>query len=252
MASINSLKSTEREEAIASFGWPGVLRDLDELLKSHAPPTASPPRHLPISAFHVPETQLARRVHEYARVELSTPTFHHCMRVFYYGQAILTHLFPTWSTPSFNETYFLTCLLHDIGTTEKNLHATLLSFEFYGGFLALDALRREGAPQAQAESVAEAVIRHQDIGHEGVLSRIGALIQLATIFDNMGGNPDIVNTKTIEDVVALYPRLKWSSCFAATIREENSLKSWSNSRRLGERAFPEGVENNSLMAPYDG
>jgi hypothetical protein len=43
------------------------------------------------------------------------------------GQAILTQAFPTWSTTSFNETYFLTCLLHDIGTTDKNINATLMS-----------------------------------------------------------------------------------------------------------------------------
>jgi hypothetical protein len=43
------------------------------------------------------------------------------------GQAILAQAFPTWSTTSFNETYFLTSLLHDIGTTDKNINATLMS-----------------------------------------------------------------------------------------------------------------------------
>ena len=43
------------------------------------------------------------------------------------GQAILAQAFPTWYTTSFNETYFLTCLLHDIGTTDKNINATLMS-----------------------------------------------------------------------------------------------------------------------------
>jgi cyanamide hydratase len=57
-----------------------------------------------------------------------------------------------------------------------------MSFEFYGGMLALDLLGKEGAPKAQAESVAEAVMRHQDLGDTGTLSSIGALIQLATIF----------------------------------------------------------------------
>lgn len=40
-----------------------------------------------------------------------------------------------------------------------------MSFEFYGGILALKLLREEHqAPQAQSESVAEAIIRHQDLG----------------------------------------------------------------------------------------
>ena len=67
----------------------------------------------------------------------------------------------------------------------------------------------------------------------------------------MGGHPEIVNRATIEDVVKHYPRKSWSSCFAATIRKENELKPWAHTTALGEKAFPEGVENNALMAPYD-
>lgn len=57
-----------------------------------------------------------------------------------------------------------------------------MSFEFYGGMLALDLLGKEGAPKPQAESVAEAVMRHQDLGETGTLTTVGALVQLATIF----------------------------------------------------------------------
>jgi len=173
------------------------------------------------------------------------------MRVYYYGHAILAHSFPSWLSPSFVETYFLSCLLHDIGTTDENLNRTLMSFEFYGGLVVLDLLKKEGAPIEQAENVAEAVIRHQDLGDEGTITRIGALLQLATIFDNMGGQPQLVHKETIEDVVENYPRKKWSSCFAKTIRKENGLKPWAHTTALGERAFPEGVENNKLMEPYD-
>jgi cyanamide hydratase len=76
----------------------------------------------------------------------------------------------------------LTSLLHDIGTTPENIHATLLSFEFYGGYLALDVLKEYGAPREQAESVAEAIIRHQDLGDVGSITTVGQLIQLATLF----------------------------------------------------------------------
>lgn len=62
----------------------------------------------------------------------------------------------------------------------------------------LDVLKKEGAPVEQAESVAEAVMRHQDLGDTGTLTRIGGLVQLATIFDNMGGNPQLVAGETIE------------------------------------------------------
>jgi cyanamide hydratase len=96
------------------------------------------------------------------------------------GAAIAQKHLPAF-TPSL-ETYFLTCVLHDIGTTQENIHGTLMSFEFFGGFLALDLLQKYGAPKAQAESVAEAIIRHQDLGDVGTISTVGQLIQLSTLF----------------------------------------------------------------------
>lgn len=129
--------------------------------------------------------------------------------------------------------------------------STLLSFEFHGGFISHALLTSHHSPTPQAESVTECIIRHQDLGSTGTLSRMGALIQLATIFDNMGINPELVSQQTIEDVVKSYPRLGWSGCFAKTIRKENGLKPWAHTTHLGERDFPEGVEGNKLMEPWD-
>lgn len=67
----------------------------------------------------------------------------------------------------------------------------------------------------------------------------------------MGGNPHLVSKETIEDVVKAFPRRGWSGCFAKTIRKENGLKPWAHTTHLGERDFPEGVEGNELMKPYD-
>lgn len=147
--------------------------------------------------------------------------------------------------------------------------------------LALDLLQNQHhAPKTQAESVAEAIFRHQDLGESGKITTIGALIQFATIFgnsgqlsyldwgfafftwlllprnadhgiDNMGQFEELVHRDTIEDVVKRFPRKGWSSCFAATIRKENGLKPWAHTTKLGEEDFPEGVLGNRLMAPYD-
>jgi cyanamide hydratase len=74
----------------------------------------------------------------------------------------------------------LTCLLHDIATTPKNLRATKLSFEYYGGFIAIDLITKNGGSQDLAESVAEAVIRHQDFIEDGNITTVGQVIQLST------------------------------------------------------------------------
>ena len=104
------------------------------------------------------------------------------MRVFHFGITILRTQFPSYSLSP--ETYALTALLHDIGTTPENLRATKMSFEFYGGILALDLLKGEGAEGDQAEAVAEAIFRHQDLGEVGKIGILGAVIQLATVYDN--------------------------------------------------------------------
>ena len=117
----------------------------------------TPPTPLTVSSLPPPSTPLALSVQEYAREHLSPQTFSHSMRAYYYGLAIKSQQFPDWKVS--DETYFLTCMLHDIGTTHENLRKTLMSFEFYGGLLALELLEKEmGAPREQAEGVAEVCI----------------------------------------------------------------------------------------------
>lgn len=146
----------------------------------------------------------------------------------------------------------MTALLHDIGTTHDNLRATQLSFEIYGGMIALDLVQKQpGSSQSQAEAVAEAIFRHQDLGTTGTITFLGQLIQLATIYDNMGGNTELIHPETKLDVVKVFPRLGWSQCFASTIREENGLKPWAHTTSLGEEDFPNEVLNNKIMSEFE-
>ncbi len=126
-----------------------------------------------------------------------------------------------------------------------------MSFEFYGGYLSLDILRSHHAPIEQAEAVAEAVIRHQDIGESGKITTLGQLIQLATIFDNTGKHAELLHEKTIEDVIEGYHRKGWSQCFADTIRRENGLKPWAHTTALGEEEFPGMVLANKVGGKWD-
>jgi cyanamide hydratase len=237
--------------AIEAYGWTAVPRNTEFLKADSAASTAGAAPPMSISSLPLPSSPLAKSVLAYAQQELGIETFNHSMRVYYYGQAMLSHAFPSWSSPSFNETYFLACLLHDIGSTSKNISATLLSFEFYGGILALDLLKSLSAPIEQAEQVTETIIRHADLGETGTVTRVTALIHLATIFDNMGSHKELVARETIDNVTKAFPRKKWSSCFAATMRQENATKPWAHTTSLGEQDFPVGVENNYYMAPWD-
>ena len=159
-----------------------------------------------------------------------------------------------WScSPS---TLALTALLHDIGTAQEYINATRLSFEFYGAILALDFLENKfGAPRDQAEAVCETIIRHQDLGKDGNITFLGQIIQLATIYDNVGDHPDIrnfgeiIHSSTRDDVNKKYPREGWLGCFADTIRQEIQTKPWCHTTHIPD--FDKKVEENQLMKPYE-
>lgn len=101
-------------------------------------------------------------------------------------------------------TWALTCLLHDIGTAEEFFTSTRMSFDIYGGIKAMEVLKVLGSTNDQAEAVAEAIIRHEDMGIDGTITFMGQLIQLATLYDNVGkyegvdGFGDIIHEITRE------------------------------------------------------
>jgi len=228
-----------------TYGWAAVPRSQKDLLSSVNWNDTKP---FKVEALAVPNSALAKQVYDYAKAKLPEKTFNHSMRVYYYGLSIVQQHFPAFDP--FTETFYITCLLHDTGTTAENLQATKLSFEFYGGMLALDLLNKSyGAPKDQAESVAETIIRHQDLGETGTVSSLCALIHLVTIFDNIGHNSKLVHKSTIESVTAAFPRNGWSGCFAETIEKEIAAKPWCHSTAID--GFAEAVRGNELMQPYE-
>ncbi|CDM31610.1 hypothetical protein DTO013E5_2116 [Penicillium roqueforti] len=245
------------DDPISAYGFTAVLSSATTLLATDPPVTPAP--SIAVTEVPIPATSLVQRINEYAKSHLPEPTYNHSLRVYHFGLAIKRYRFPKWTFT--DETYFLACLLHDIGTTGPNLEVTKLSFETFGGLKALEVLQNlqpsfagspvAVAPKDQAESVVEAIIRHQDLCEKGKITALGQLLQLATIFDNTGSYANLVHPSTIRDVSTHFPRLKWSGCFASTVHEENRLKPWAHTTTLGEDEFPSKVLGNTLMAPYE-
>ncbi|KAF2844428.1 putative cyanamide hydratase [Plenodomus tracheiphilus IPT5] len=238
--------AASKEEQIRTYGWTALSCDPKQW--GGVQSFNNPPKPQLCADVPIPDTALAQKSMDYARKELPAPTFNHSMRVFYYGIAIANQQFPDWQFSS--ETWLLTCLFHDLGTIDKHTHGTLMSFEFYGGFLALNILKGYECPSAQAESVAEAIIRHQDPVEVCTIHTIGLLVQLATQYDNMGYRAGYIHADTIKDVIKHYPRKHWSKCFSKKIREEVAVKPWCHTT-ASEEKFPHDVEHNELMEPYD-
>lgn len=152
-------------------------------------------------------------------------------------------------------TWALCCLLHDIGTAEAYFKATRMSFDIYGGIKAMEVLKVLGSSHDQAEAVAEAIIRHEDMGVDGTITFMGQLIQLATLYDNVGvyeGVQDfgkLIPEPTRAEINTAFPRLRWCNWFANTVREEESNKPWCHTTHIPR--FDQIMEANSLQKPWE-
>ncbi|KAK4188300.1 cyanamide hydratase [Podospora australis] len=243
---------TTSTDPVAEHGWTAVPVNADAIFEGK--PYIHKPQPVLVKDLPFPSDSdpIVKQVQDYAKENLPGPTYNHSMRVFYWSTVILRQQFPSHAPSLSPSTLALTALLHDIGTAPENMNATRLSFEFQGGFIALNLLQQTlGASQAQAEAVAEAIIRHQDLGTEGTITLLGQIIQLATVYDNMSLRPYLIHETTKVDVIKAFPRNGWSGCFSRTIREENRLKPWAHTTHLGSEVFPNGVGENAFMAEYD-
>lgn len=226
-------------------------------------PTNPNPSPVDISSLQPPATPLATRVAQYVQTKLDPDTYRHSLRVYSYGCAIARQCFPEMELEpgsKLDETWFLTAMLHDIGTCDEFLTSTRLSYEFFAGFHALDLLQDptitggEGvAPRHQAESVTEAIVRHQDVQDMGNITVVTRLIHWGTLLDNIGAAADFVHEDTISNVVRAYPRPGWSGCFKKTVEKEKAFKPYTMVSRI--EGFEQRIQKNGapggLMARYD-
>lgn len=231
------------------------------------PPATSSPKPLTPVQLLLPSTPLATRINNYAQAKLPAQTYTHSLRVYTYGRAIAHECFPDWNlhaNSKLDETWFVTALLHDIGTIPEHISSTKLSYEFWAGYHALDVLQHasaigphgsdeEGsiASREQAESVAEAIIRHQDVQDKGRISLLTRLIHMGTLLDNVGAGVEMVHPETIRAVNETYDRMGWSGCFRDTVMKEKSLKPWAMVSRIEN--FEDAIEANGsgLMREWE-
>jgi len=76
--------STSPNPAIEAYGWEAVPRKVETLL-SESTASSGPTKPTPVSSIKLPDSELSVKVREYAQRELPIETFHHSMRVYYYG-----------------------------------------------------------------------------------------------------------------------------------------------------------------------
>ena len=231
---------------------------------AHFSPSApSPP--LPTfssSEFAVPSTALARRIDAYAAAHLPSQTYRHSRRVYAWGLVVARSLdvglgsdvqVKLEKNSKLEETWFCTAMLHDIGTPPEVLTATRLSYEFWAGVECLKLLQQgnteEGiADKEQAESIAEAIFRHQDVQDKGQVTVLTRLIHVGTLLDNVGKGREWVGEETVRAVLGEWPRVVggdekgWSDCFRGTVEMEKTEKPYAMVSRI--EGFEEMISAN--------
>ncbi|TFY66888.1 hypothetical protein EVG20_g4205 [Dentipellis fragilis] len=250
---------TDRDN-VTFYGFTAVPRYPEVLFKDHPTATGPNPKQdeFTVESIPLPDSEVVREVKAFVKKELDEQTFNHSNRVYIYGTALVKTHFPTWSYD--HETYYLACLLHDIGTAEKFLATTKLSFEFRGAIVARDLILAQGGHQDQADSVCDAIVRHQDIFVKGGnITMIGQILQLATILDNVGLRANLIHPKLIETTTRAFPRKGWSEHFARVVETELKLKPWCHTSTFEIPNWKEGVQSNfatdvrgnEVMRPFD-
>ncbi|KAK9765302.1 hypothetical protein K7432_006472 [Basidiobolus ranarum] len=222
-----------------------VERDIDHLLRERG---IHPARKIDIASIHVPTTDVAEKTVEYVRKELDPVIFNHSNRVYYFGAVVSQDQFPDWNADL--DTYFLTSLFHDIGVAPKYHLATSLSFEFWGGIHAREKLLEFGSSTLQADEVAEAIIRHTDF-IPGQIRKNGQLIQLGTLIDVIGKNPELYHPETIDQVVTKYPRQGFNCHFADLMEKECRNKPGSHTPIGDPINFIQKIKHNPVMSKFD-
>ncbi|KAF5375392.1 hypothetical protein D9615_007941 [Tricholomella constricta] len=245
---------------VTFYGFTPVPRDPDVLFDGH--PTASGDRpkqdDFKVTDFPLPDSPVIRDVKAFVQKELDEQTFNHSHRVYIYGVALVKTHFPEWSYDL--ETYYLACILHDIGLAERFLSTTKMSFEFKGAIVARDIILKVGGVEDQADSVCDAIVRHQDIFVKGGnITMIGQILQLATILDNVGIRSNLLHPNLIETTCAAFPRTGWSDHFGRTLEKELGLKPWCHSSSFEVPNWKKGmpskfatdVRGNNVMRPFE-
>lgn len=225
---------------------PYGLEAVDNIVTSGKVPFTQAPQPLPVEGKLLPpQTRACNQAYDHVRNQLPEEIVNHCSRVFAFGMAIL-------NTQDFDvdpETFYLAALFHDIAASPKNITATKLSFEFYGGILAREWLLDNGVTEDRVDSVVEAIFRHT-LFTGAKIHACGQLLQLATTVDVLGSHKNLVHDDTIDNVVKAYPRLQWNEYFAKAMDDEIEAKPGCLTT-IGGSPFISGIRNNKVMEKYD-
>ncbi len=207
-----------------------------------------------VFSARVPDSKIADEVTELARREYPSFLFNHCMRTFWFADAIAVNgsLFD-------REIVYVAAILHDLGILEQYDRGR--RFEVDGAQVARDFLLGRAYPLGKANLVWDAIALHTSVGiaaywkaPEVVLVHLGALA------DVVGQRIVDLDPGFVRELIEEFPRLdfpnEWLRRLIEQVRRKPALACGTYLGHVGREHVPgfmcpsvaEGLNNNPLDA----
>lgn len=152
--------------------------------------------------FRFPDTDIARKAYDLVFAEETPALANHSVRGYLFARALAE----ADGTPYDDEVLFLSCVLHDMGLTERGNGGQ--RFEVDGADVAADFLREHGYDEKRTETVWQAIALHTLSGIAHRMPGEIALAHLGIGLDVLSFGAERLPEGFADEVHAAYPRLE--------------------------------------------
>lgn len=162
---------------------------------------------------------------------LSTPSLlNHCLRTFAWGTLLALRDDISYD----KELFYLACLLHDLGLTEKYCKKDKDSecFAVEGALAANDFLNSKSYPSALSAKVAEAISLHLNVEISPSLGKEAYLLHEGAAFDVIGVRYHQLEKSVIDEVLKEYPRFTFNNDICDLMRNQAEIRPFSRANFL--------------------
>ncbi|MGH8933547.1 MAG: HD domain-containing protein [Egibacteraceae bacterium] len=164
-------------------------------------------------AARVPDSKVAHEATELARQDCSPSIFNHCMRTFWFADAIAGD-----GLRLDREVLYIAAVLHDLGLTER--HDRGQRFEVDGAEAARDFLSGRAYPGEKVDLVWSAIALHTSPGIADRSAPEVALVRLGAAADVAGARIPDFDPGFVRGLIETFPRLDFSTEFLRLIVEQ--------------------------------
>lgn len=165
--------------------------------------------------LRIPDTTITRDAEALASEVYTQALLNHCLRSYAWG-AILAERDRLEHDP---ELLYVTCLLHDLGVTDRyrDTVAGQSCFAATGATVAREWSREHGWHEPRCTALGDAICQHLNPQVRREYGIEAHLMQAGAGFDVVGMRRWEVATATVQDVVARHPRLGFKKSFGGAM-----------------------------------